>query len=56
MSDPPGAEHKLFPRLVALAEVAWSARERSWESFVQRWSAHRRRLDALGINYRGRGG
>lgn len=55
VSDPPGAEHKLFPRLVALAEVAWSARERSWESFMQRWSVHRRRLDALGINYRGRG-
>lgn len=41
-----------FPRLPALAEVAWSpAAARSWESFRLRLASHAPRWDLLGINY-----
>jgi hexosaminidase len=41
------------PRMCALAEVVWSPSEgRNWDHFVKRLTAHFKRLDALGINYR----
>ncbi len=41
-----------FPRLAALAEVAWSPRNRrNWPDFVQRLGAHNERLDGLGVTY-----
>ena len=49
---PQHAEYMYFPRACALAEVAWSPRERSWEDFEQRLRLHTGRLDALGVNYR----
>ena len=49
---PRHAEYMYFPRLCALAEVAWSGREREWLSFQSRLEAHLARLDALGVNYR----
>ncbi len=46
-------EYMTFPRLCALAEVAWSPKDsRYWDEFVARLNAHTRRLDVLGINYR----
>lgn len=40
---------QIFPRLVALAEVTWSPKERrNWTDFESRMTAHRARLDALG--------
>ncbi len=43
-------ELQLFPRLLALAEVAWSpAGRRDWDSFTRRLPAHRRWLDGQGI-------
>ena len=46
-------EYMVFPRLLALAEVVWSPRERrSWPDFVRRLPAQLRRLDSLGVNYR----
>jgi len=47
------AEYMAFPRLCALAEVAWSpAGLRTYDGFIQRLQIHCRRLDQLGINYR----
>ncbi len=47
------AQYMTFPRLCALAEVAWSPKQsRAWDDFVHRLGAHIRRLDACGINYR----
>jgi hexosaminidase len=46
-------EYMAFPRLCALAEIAWSPQKpRNWDDFVRRLASHLRRLDALGINYR----
>jgi hexosaminidase len=43
----------LFPRLSALAEVDWSAKDaRDWPGFQARLAVHEQRLDALGVNYR----
>ncbi|HLN04675.1 MAG TPA: beta-N-acetylhexosaminidase [Acidimicrobiales bacterium] len=52
VGDPRHAEYLYFPRACALAEVAWSPRERDWEEFQLRLTAHLSRLDALGVNYR----
>jgi len=47
------AEYMSFPRLCALAEVAWSSPERRhWRDFSQRLEAHLKRLSQLGVNYR----
>ena len=46
------AEYMYFPRACALAEVAWSPRERRWAEFHPRLVRHMARLDALGVNYR----
>jgi hexosaminidase len=45
-------EYLVFPRLPAIAEVAWTGREnRNWESFQKRIAAHGKRWDILGIGY-----
>ncbi len=50
---PKHAEYMLFPRLCALAEVAWSRQEaRDYRDFLRRLDGQRRHLDALGVNYR----
>ena len=47
------AEYMLFPRLCALAEVAWSAPgERDFAEFMRQLDGQRRHLDALHVNYR----
>ena len=46
-------DYMLFPRLCALAEVAWSANKRSWEQFTAVMNkAHFSRMDAMNITYR----
>ncbi|MFE9606992.1 beta-N-acetylhexosaminidase [Streptomyces sp. NPDC006012] len=49
-------DYQAFPRLAAFAEVAWSRlpapTERDFAGFERRMSAHYRRLDALGVDYR----
>ncbi|MFD6322799.1 beta-N-acetylhexosaminidase [Streptomyces sp. NPDC058442] len=49
-------DYQVFPRLAAFAEVAWSAlpapAERDFADFERRTTAHRRRLDALGVAHR----
>ncbi len=45
-------EYLLFPRMCALAEVAWSPEEtRQWSSFRKRLEIHSARLDKLGVNF-----
>jgi hexosaminidase len=47
------AEYMMFPRLCALAEVAWSPRpEHAWSGFRRRLETHCKRLEQLGVNYR----
>ncbi len=46
------AEFLAFPRLAAVAEVAWSpAAARSWEEFRIRLAAHSARWSAMGVNF-----
>jgi hexosaminidase len=46
------AEQRLFPRLCALAEVAWSnPRQRNWPDFRERLQEHFQRLRELGVNF-----
>jgi len=45
-------QHALFPRIAALAELAWSPPgARDWSSFLQRMPAELARYRALGIDY-----
>lgn len=44
------AEYMLFPRLLAVAERAWSTRPISWADFKQRASSYTDELIARGIN------
>jgi hexosaminidase len=47
------AEYMMFPRLCAMAEVAWSpAAERNGEDFRRRLHRHLARLNELGMTYR----
>ncbi len=52
VATPRHAEYMYFPRACALAEVAWSGRQRYWGDFERRLAAHLPRLDAFGVNYR----
>lgn len=49
---PEDVEYQLFPRLAALAEVAWQPRgTKDWPGFLKRLDAYLPRLDTLGITY-----
>ena len=44
-------ESMAFPRVIALAEVGWTAQAlKSWSGFRKRIAIHERRLDALGVH------
>ena len=46
-------EYMMFPRICALAEVTWSAKDaRDWDDFLRRLKVEMKRLDELNINYR----
>lgn len=46
----PLVDRQVFPRLCALAEVAWFPKQsRNWDDFSLRLKAHYRRLSALGV-------
>ncbi len=46
-------EYMAFPRMCALAEVAWTPKgQKNYASFQQRLRTHLERLKAMGINYR----
>jgi hexosaminidase len=45
-------DRQTFPRLIALAEVGWTPKERrDWMSFQRRLNLHYPRLDALGVRF-----
>jgi hexosaminidase len=44
-------EYMAFPRLLAIAEIAWSPEVSNWEEFRGRLAAHGPRLSALGVNF-----
>jgi hexosaminidase len=51
--DPKELEYMAFPRLSALAEAAWTTRDRrDFADFMQRLSPHLLRLDAMDVKYR----
>jgi hexosaminidase len=52
VASPQHAEYMYFPRACALAEVAWSDRQRQWDDFEGRMRAHTARLGSMGVNYR----
>ncbi len=50
---PKNVEYMVFPRLVALAEVAWTPRDqKNFADFTRRLSQHVARLGVLDVNYR----
>ncbi|MBN1900876.1 beta-N-acetylhexosaminidase [Candidatus Sumerlaeota bacterium] len=45
-------DYQAYPRLSALAEVAWSPKEnKNWEDFESRMAVHYKRLTILGVKY-----
>lgn len=45
-------DYLVFPRLTAIAEVAWTMKNRrSWESYSRRVSVHGKRWDIQGVGY-----
>jgi hexosaminidase len=53
MKTPDYVEYMVFPRLLALAEVAWSTKEsRDWGSFLERTRANVKTLDERNVRYR----
>lgn len=45
-------EYMMFPRMLAMAEVAWYKDGEDWPGFERRVQKHFSLLDAMGINYR----
>ena len=44
-------EYMTFPRLLGVAELAWSPKGQSWDEYRQRLAAHGKRMEAMGINF-----
>ncbi|RPJ26444.1 MAG: beta-N-acetylhexosaminidase [Chloroflexi bacterium] len=44
-------EYMAFPRLIGIAELAWSPKGQSWEEYRQRLAAHGKHMEAMGINF-----
>ncbi len=52
MTDEKQVEYMVFPRMLAMSEVAWSKPElKNYENFITRLENFHLRLDALDINY-----
>jgi hexosaminidase len=50
---PSKAEYMAYPRTSALAEVVWTpVARKDFADFTRRMEVHRRRLDAMDVNYR----
>ncbi|GDX52116.1 beta-N-acetylhexosaminidase [Bacteroidota bacterium] len=53
LSTPEQIEYMIFPRMIALSEVVWSAKtKKDWWDFVGRLQYHFTLLEFRGINYR----
>ena len=44
-------EYMTFPRLIGVAELAWSPKGQNWEEYRQRLAAHGKHMEAMGINF-----
>ena len=44
-------EYMTFPRLLGVAELAWSPKGQSWDEYRQRLATHAKRMEAMGINF-----
>ncbi|WP_128546038.1 beta-N-acetylhexosaminidase [Larkinella soli] len=54
MKTPEYVEYMAFPRIIALAETGWTPKSRkNIDDFRQRLEVHKKRLDALNVNYFG---
>ena len=52
ISDPMKVEYMALPRMSALAEVVWTAKDqRDFNDFKDRLEEHKKRLDLMGVNY-----
>jgi len=52
VNDPAHAEYMLFPRLIALAETAWSKKDtKDWNGFLKRLDILTQHLEYMDINY-----
>ena len=45
-------EYQTFPRICALAEIAWSDAGRDWDGFYRRLKVHYGRMAAMGVSFR----
>ncbi len=49
---PAHAEYMIYPRIAAIAEIGWSAKEgKNWDDFLGRMVKQFRRYDQMGVNY-----
>ncbi|MGV3559386.1 beta-N-acetylhexosaminidase [Larkinella arboricola] len=54
IKTPHHLEYMMFPRAIAMAEIGWTPRERkNLDDFKKRLEVHKKRLDALQVNYYG---
>jgi hexosaminidase len=44
-------EYLSFPRVIGVAELAWSSKGQNWEEYRQRLAAHGKRMEVMGINF-----
>jgi hexosaminidase len=44
-------EYLTFPRLLGVAELAWSPEGQNWEEYRQRLAKHGKRMEAMRINF-----
>jgi hexosaminidase len=44
-------EYMAFPRIIGLAELAWSSKGQSWDEYKHRLAAHSRYMESMGINF-----
>ena len=53
LADPEHIDYMYYPRLLGIAEVAWTPKEnRSWDEYKERIAQHKDRLDSLEIGYK----
>ena len=51
VDSPQHAEYMIFPRMLALAEVVWSQKDKNWNDFKTRVETQLKRFDNQNINY-----
>ena len=44
-------EYMAFPRIIGLAELAWSSKGQNWQEYKFRLAAHGPRMESMGVNF-----